>query len=92
MLEFAADTFGSGHGLWDTPDVLRFDPGSRELVGADFQLPYLSASSETSDRLPTLPAVHRAGLRADGVWDFRRRSSSSAGRSSAGASPTPRAT
>ncbi|MEJ8660631.1 hypothetical protein [Streptomyces sp. MS1.AVA.4] len=68
---FLADTFGSRHQLWDTPDVFRFDPGSRKLVGAGVQMPYVSAMSETSDRLPTLPSVRRGGLRADEVRDFR---------------------
>ncbi|MFD3442762.1 hypothetical protein ACFWU3_35330 [Streptomyces sp. NPDC058685] len=68
---FTADTFGSEHQLWDTPDVLRFDPGSRKLVGAEFQMPYISASSETSDRVPALPEVRPGGLRADEIRDFR---------------------
>ncbi|MER7663594.1 hypothetical protein [Streptomyces sp. NPDC096193] len=69
--QFTMDTFGSEHRLWDTPDVLRFDPASRNLVGAEFQMPYISASSETSDRVPTLPEVRPGGLRADEIRDFR---------------------
>ncbi|MDR6979980.1 hypothetical protein J2X68_006718 [Streptomyces sp. 3330] len=69
--EFLARTFGSQDRLWDTPDVLRFDPDSRELVGFELQLPYVSAGHETSSRLPVLPAVRPGGLRADEVRDFR---------------------
>ncbi|MGX1272903.1 hypothetical protein [Streptomyces phaeoluteigriseus] len=68
---FLADTFGSRHWLWDTPDILRFAPDSRNLVGAQLQLPYMSAAAETSTRLPVMPAVQRGGLRADEVRDFR---------------------
>jgi hypothetical protein len=70
--QFLAHTFGSQDRLWDTPDVLRFDPASRELVGAELQMPYVSASAETSTRLPVLPAVRPGGLRADEVRDFRQ--------------------
>ncbi|MEV6617181.1 hypothetical protein AB0N31_25695 [Streptomyces sp. NPDC051051] len=70
-VRFLADTFGSQDWLWDTPDVLRFDPASRKLVGAELQLPYVSAAAETSTRLPVLPAVRPGGLRADEVRDFR---------------------
>ncbi|MCX4587375.1 hypothetical protein [Streptomyces sp. NBC_01481] len=69
---FVADTFGSQHWLWDTPDVFRFDPDSRKLVGAELQMPYLSAYAETSVRVPVLPAVRQGGLRADEVRDFRQ--------------------
>ncbi|USQ83974.1 hypothetical protein NFX46_09300 [Streptomyces phaeoluteigriseus] len=68
---FVADTFGSQHWLWDPPDVFRFAPDSRKLVGAELQLPYVSAAHETSARLPVMPAVHRCGLLADEVRDFR---------------------
>ncbi|MFI6287434.1 hypothetical protein ACIBCM_22265 [Streptomyces sp. NPDC051018] len=68
---FVLDTFGSQHWLWDTPDVLRFDPASRKLVGAELQMPYSSAYGETSDRVPVLPAVRPGGLRADEVRGFR---------------------
>ena len=71
---FIAGTFGSQDWLWDTPDVLRFDPDSRKLVGAEFQMPYVSADAEVLPRArgasgrapcgrdPELPAedVHRA--------------------------------
>ncbi|MEU8652301.1 hypothetical protein [Streptomyces sp. NPDC048737] len=70
-VRFLANTFGSQDWLWDTPDVLRFDPDSRKLVGAELQLPYVSATAETSTRLPVLPAVRPGGLRADEVRDFR---------------------
>lgn len=68
---FVADTFGSQHWLWDTPDVFCFAPDSRKLVGAEFQMPYGSAYHETSVRVPVMPAVRRGGLRADEVKDFR---------------------
>ncbi|MGW0777560.1 hypothetical protein ACWD01_28815 [Streptomyces sp. NPDC002835] len=68
---FVADTFGSEHWLWDMPDVFRFAPDSRKLVGAELQMPYVSAYSETSDRVPVMPAVRQGGLRADEVRDFR---------------------
>lgn len=69
---FLTNTFGSQDRLWDTPDVLRFDPDSRKLVGAELQMPYVSASAETSVRGPVLPAVRRGGLRAEEVRDFRQ--------------------
>lgn len=31
---FFVDTFGSRQWLWDAPDILRFDPAGRQLVGA----------------------------------------------------------
>ncbi|WP_393060041.1 hypothetical protein [Streptomyces sp. LN549] len=68
---FVADTFGSQHWLWDTPDVFRFAPDSRKLVGVELQMPYMSAVAETSTRLPAMPAVRPGGLRADEVRDFR---------------------
>lgn len=69
--QFVANTFGSQHWLWDTPDVFRFDPDSRNLVGAELQLPYVSAAAETSTRLPVMPPVRPGGLRADEIQDFR---------------------
>ncbi|MEU3918356.1 hypothetical protein [Streptomyces sp. NPDC029004] len=68
---FVADTFGSQDWLWDPPDVFRFDPDSRKLVGAELQMPYLSAYAETSVRVPVMPAVRQGGLRADEVREFR---------------------
>lgn len=68
---FLARTFGSQDRLWDTPDVFRFDPDSRKLVGAELQMPYVSAEAETSSRLPAMPAVRQGGLHADEVQDFR---------------------
>ncbi|NUR03517.1 MAG: hypothetical protein HOY79_45480 [Streptomyces sp.] len=68
---FLVATFGSQEWLWDTPDVLRFDPDSRKLVGVELQMPYVSAAAETSTRLPVMPAVRTGGLRADEVRDFR---------------------
>ncbi|MEV6161851.1 hypothetical protein AB0L71_07980 [Streptomyces sp. NPDC052052] len=62
---FLLDTFGSQEWLWDTPDTLGFDRASQELIGAEFQLPYESASAEDCARLPSLPAVCPGGLRAD---------------------------
>ncbi|MFF3722239.1 hypothetical protein ACFYYM_07650 [Streptomyces erythrochromogenes] len=69
--QFFASTFGSQHWLWDTPDILRFSTDSRELVGAEFQMPYVSAASESSTRVPVLPAVRPGGLRADEVRGLR---------------------
>ncbi|MEU3948252.1 hypothetical protein [Streptomyces sp. NPDC029526] len=37
--KFFADTFGSQDWLWDLPDVFRFAPGDRKLVGAEFTVP-----------------------------------------------------
>ncbi|MFG2262053.1 hypothetical protein [Streptomyces sp. NPDC048720] len=68
---FLADTFGSQDHLWDAPDVLRFDPVSRELVGAELRMPYVSASAETTVRVPVMPPVRPGGLRAEEVRDFR---------------------
>ncbi|MFE2514639.1 hypothetical protein [Streptomyces mirabilis] len=68
---FLADTFGSQEWLWDNPDVLRFDPAGRKLVGVELQLPGESASVEDSARVPDTPAVRPGGLRADEVRDFR---------------------
>ncbi|MFJ9739969.1 hypothetical protein [Streptomyces sp. NPDC101166] len=68
---FLVATFGSQEWLWDAPDTLRFDPDSRKLVGAELQMPYVSARHETSVRVPVLPPVRPGGLRADEVKDFR---------------------
>ncbi|MFG2627624.1 hypothetical protein [Streptomyces sp. NPDC048473] len=68
---FLLATFGSQEWLWDTPDVLRFDPDSRRLAGVEFQMPGESASAEDSARVSVLPAVRPGGLRADEVRDFR---------------------
>ncbi|MFJ6049575.1 hypothetical protein [Streptomyces sp. NPDC092307] len=68
---FVGDTFGSRHWLWDTPDIFRFDKDTRKLVGAEFQMPYVSAYAESSARVPAMPAVRPGGLRADEVRDFR---------------------
>lgn len=68
---FLADTFGSQWWLWDTPDILRFDPDSRKLVGAELQMPYVSADAETTTRMPVMPAVRPGGVRADEIRDFR---------------------
>ncbi|MEV7424185.1 hypothetical protein [Streptomyces sp. NPDC091212] len=64
------NTFGSQHYLWDAPDVFRFDSASRQLVGAEFQLPKESVL-EGSARLPLMPVVRPGGLHADEVRDFR---------------------
>ncbi|QEU88745.1 hypothetical protein [Streptomyces viridosporus] len=69
---FIAGTFGSQDWLWDIPDVLRFDPDSRKLVGAEFQMPYVSADAEVLPRVPAVPAARPGGLRADEVRDFRQ--------------------
>ncbi|TXS19690.1 MULTISPECIES: hypothetical protein [unclassified Streptomyces] len=71
---FLADTFGSQELLWDTPDVLRFNPAGQQLVGLEFQLPEESASAEESARLPDQPTSRPGGLRADETRDFRHRS------------------
>ncbi|QTE01474.1 hypothetical protein [Streptomyces cyanogenus] len=68
---FLVATFGSQEWLWDAPDVLRFDAGSRKLVGVEFRMPYVSACTETSARLRVMPALRPGGLRADQVRDFR---------------------
>ncbi|MGW3357563.1 hypothetical protein ACWDFL_19400 [Streptomyces bungoensis] len=68
---FLAETYGSQDWLWDAPDVLRFDPDSRKLVGAELRMPCVSASGETSVRVPVLPPVRPGGLRAEEVRDFR---------------------
>jgi hypothetical protein len=68
---FLADTFGSQDLLWDLPDVFRFAPDDRRLVGAEFRIPEESASAEDSARLPLTPEVRPGGLRADEVKHFR---------------------
>ncbi|MFB6979424.1 hypothetical protein [Streptomyces scopuliridis] len=68
---FLLDTFGSEPWLWDTPDELRFDRASLELVGAELQLPDEAADAEDSARVPATPPVHPVGLRADEARDFR---------------------
>ncbi|MER6444618.1 hypothetical protein DEJ51_27735 [Streptomyces venezuelae] len=68
---FVEGTFGSQHWLWDTPDIFRFDKDTRELVGAEFQMPYVTAYHESSGRVPATPAIRPGGLRADEVRDFR---------------------
>ncbi|XIE81064.1 hypothetical protein AB6O49_30685 [Streptomyces sp. SBR177] len=68
---FFGATFGSREWLWDAPDTLRFDRDTRRLVGARLQMPYLSADTETTRRVPVLPATRPGGLLADEVRDFR---------------------
>ncbi|MEC7057257.1 hypothetical protein AB0N97_26590 [Streptomyces collinus] len=65
------DTFGSQDWLWDLPDVFRFAPSGRRLVGAEFRIPEESAPAEVSARLPVPREVRPGGLRADKVEDFR---------------------
>ncbi|MBB5814384.1 hypothetical protein [Streptomyces collinus] len=65
------DTFGSQDWLWDLPDVFRFAPSGRQLVGAEFRIPEESAPAEVSARLPVPREVRPGGLRADKVEDFR---------------------
>ncbi|WP_405696677.1 hypothetical protein [Streptomyces sp. NBC_01185] len=72
--KFLVETFGSQEWLWDTPDVLRFNPDSRELEGVEFRLPEESASAEETARLPVVPAARPGGLRAEEVREFRHRS------------------
>ncbi|MGW4028853.1 hypothetical protein ACWEFL_05935 [Streptomyces sp. NPDC004838] len=69
--QFLVDTFGSQEWLWDAPDELRFNPDSRELVGAGFRLPYDSAPAEDCARVPATPPIRPGGLRADEARDFR---------------------
>ncbi|MFI6646386.1 hypothetical protein ACIBI8_02010 [Streptomyces sp. NPDC050529] len=69
--QFQLDTFGSTEWLWDAPDELRFDPVSRELVGAEFHVPGDAADDEDGVRVPITPAVRPGGLRADEARDFR---------------------
>ncbi|WP_406006285.1 hypothetical protein OG440_08825 [Streptomyces sp. NBC_00637] len=69
--KFLADTFGSQDWLWDLPDVFRFDPDGRQLVGAEFRIPEEAAPAEDSARLPGTPAVRPGGLRAAEVTHFR---------------------
>jgi hypothetical protein len=68
---FLLDTFGSGPWLWDTPDELRFDKRSLELVGAEFEIAGEVADSEDCARLPAAPPARPGGLRADEARDFR---------------------
>src|SRR5690606_11733841 len=67
---FFADTFGSHDVLWDLPDVFRFSPGDRKLVGAEFRIPEEAASAEDSARVPDMPGVRPGGLQADEGKDF----------------------
>ncbi|GHC93714.1 hypothetical protein GCM10010309_78380 [Streptomyces violaceochromogenes] len=69
--KFLVDTFGSQDWLWDLPDVFRFAPSGRRLVGAEFRIPEESAPAEVSARLPVPREVRPGGLRADKVEDFR---------------------
>ncbi|WP_330334438.1 hypothetical protein OHS33_34935 [Streptomyces sp. NBC_00536] len=68
---FLMRTFGSAAWLWDTPDELRFDPVSRDLVGAVFQFAGEAADADDSVRVPASSCVQQGGLRADEVRDFR---------------------
>ena len=70
-VRFIADTFGSEDWLWDDPDVLRFAPYSRKLVGAELQIPFQSPSIESPGHLGSLPEVRPGGLRADEARGFR---------------------
>ncbi|MER6561662.1 hypothetical protein ABT300_28790 [Streptomyces sp. NPDC001027] len=69
--KFLAQTFGSQDLLWDLPDVFRFSPSDRRLVGAELRIPEESASVEDSARLPVQPEVRPGGLLANEVKDFR---------------------
>ena len=53
-----------------TPDELRFDQHSRELSGAELQLPHQAADREDSARVLTTPAVRPGSLRTDEARDF----------------------
>ncbi|WP_330240816.1 hypothetical protein [Streptomyces sp. NBC_00525] len=69
--EFLLNTFGSQEFLWDMPDVIRFTPAGRQLVGAEFYVPEEPASAEDCARVPLEPPVRPGGLRADEARDFR---------------------
>src|SRR5690606_27232725 len=62
-----ADTFGSQDWLWDLPDVFRFAPGHRKLVGAEFRLPEEAASAEDSAAVTDMHEVRPGGLKAAAV-------------------------
>ncbi|MFE5210035.1 hypothetical protein [Streptomyces sp. NPDC056600] len=70
-VRFLAGTFGSEPHLWDDPDVLRFDPDTRTLAGAEFQMPQEAVPADEAARVPLAPAVVPGGLRAEQVRDFR---------------------
>ncbi|MCX4783120.1 hypothetical protein [Streptomyces sp. NBC_01264] len=67
---FLLDTFGSHPYLWDTPDELHFDPASRNLVGAEFQIAVGDTDADDWARVPGTPVVRPGGLRADEARDF----------------------
>ncbi|MET9959394.1 hypothetical protein ABZ128_09975 [Streptomyces sp. NPDC006326] len=69
--QFLMSTFGSAAWLWDTPDELRFDPVSRELVGAEFQIASDAATADDCARVPATPLAQPGGLRAEEARDFR---------------------
>ncbi|MFE2285355.1 hypothetical protein ACFXDJ_14410 [Streptomyces sp. NPDC059443] len=69
--QFLLDTFGSHPYLWDTPDELHFDPASRNLVGAEFQIAVGDTDADDRARVPAAPLVRPGGLRADEDRDFR---------------------
>ncbi len=73
---FLSGTFGSGPWLWDTPDELRFDQESRELVGVSLQLAVEVAEPEDCARVPAMPHVRPGGLCADEARDCRLEASS----------------
>ncbi|MFF1560858.1 hypothetical protein [Streptomyces sp. NPDC058279] len=68
---FLTGTFGSTAWLWDTPDELRFNPVSRQLVAAEFQIAGDAADIEDCARVPAVPLAQQGGLRADEARDFR---------------------
>ncbi|MEU6538550.1 hypothetical protein [Streptomyces sp. NPDC047000] len=70
-VRFLADTFGSEDWLWDFPDVLRFAPYSRKLVGVQLRIPFESHSVEDATHVRSLPEARPGGLRADEARDFR---------------------
>lgn len=67
---FLLATFGSQERLWETPDVLRFDPDSRRLAGAEFQLP-------GSPLPPRIPPAFQSCPRYARVGSARTRSGTS---------------
>ncbi|MBV9025425.1 MAG: hypothetical protein JO362_16905 [Streptomycetaceae bacterium] len=63
-------TFGSMQWLWSEIDEVRFDPHSRELVGATFYVPRELAPAQVCQGLSDDPRPQPAGLRADAVEEF----------------------
>lgn len=63
-------TFGSMQWLWSETDEVRFDPHTRELVGATFYVPRQSSPAQLRHGPPHDPRPLPAGLRADTAEEF----------------------